>query len=357
LARQGVGANGSVLMADSAQTNGIAWSTAQTSNRNAVINGAMQIWQRGTSFSSIGFTAYTADRMFFFSGTNIDRTVSRQNTSDTTNLPNLFYCTRVQRTAAASDLNATNISQSFESSNSVQFSGKSVTFSFYARAGADFSAASSALTVTVRSGTGADQNIATGFTGSTNVFASSATLTTTWQRFTFTGTVAASATQLGWILGFTPVGTAGAADYFEVTGIQMESGSVATPFEFEDYGTTLAKCQRYYFRSGLAGGITVASYTAHGYGYTESAIAASIYMFPPVALRSPTTMTLQTSNVAIADSANSFFVPSSYALNGQSPFGGPVEVLTVIAGATANLPARLCNNNNTSGFIALSSEL
>jgi hypothetical protein len=171
-------------------------------------------------------------------------------------------------------LNATNISQSFESSNSVQFSGKSVTFSFYARAGANYSAASSALTVTVRSGTGADQNIANGFTGSTNVFASSATLTTTWQRFTFTGTVAASATQLGWILGFTPVGTAGAADYFEVTGIQLEAGSVATPFEFEDVGTTLRKCQRYFETQDWSGNTFRVAVV-----YADSQTANSYFMY------------------------------------------------------------------------------
>jgi len=33
-----------------------------------------------------------------------------------------------------------------------------------------------------------------------------------------------------------------------MTGLQMEIGEVATPFEHEDVGTTLAKCQRYYFR-------------------------------------------------------------------------------------------------------------
>jgi hypothetical protein len=35
---------------------------------------------------------------------------------------------------------------------------------------------------------------------------------------------------------------------FYLTGVQMEVGEVATPFEHEDIGTTLAKCQRYFFR-------------------------------------------------------------------------------------------------------------
>jgi microcystin-dependent protein len=35
---------------------------------------------------------------------------------------------------------------------------------------------------------------------------------------------------------------------FQVTGVQLEAGDVATPFEFEPYETTLRKCQRYYQR-------------------------------------------------------------------------------------------------------------
>ena len=34
----------------------------------------------------------------------------------------------------------------------------------------------------------------------------------------------------------------------DVVGLQMEIGSQATPFEHEDIGTTLSKCQRYYFK-------------------------------------------------------------------------------------------------------------
>jgi hypothetical protein len=36
------------------------------------------------------------------------------------------------------------------------------------------------------------------------------------------------------------------ANNFYITGVQLEVGSVATDFEHEDYGTTLAKCQRYF---------------------------------------------------------------------------------------------------------------
>jgi hypothetical protein len=37
-------------------------------------------------------------------------------------------------------------------------------------------------------------------------------------------------------------------NYWAVTGVQLETGTVATPYEWMDYGTELAKCQRYYWK-------------------------------------------------------------------------------------------------------------
>lgn len=46
--------------------------------------------------------------------------------------------------------------------------------------------------------------------------------------------------------GTSVVGTSGATFY--LTGVQLEKGSVATPFEHRHYGTELALCQRYYWK-------------------------------------------------------------------------------------------------------------
>jgi hypothetical protein len=56
----------------------------------------------------------------------------------------------------------------------------------------------------------------------------------------------AAANYVGATGGTSVVGTNGATWY--VTGVQLEAGSVATPFEQRPFGTELAMCQRYYWR-------------------------------------------------------------------------------------------------------------
>jgi hypothetical protein len=259
-ARLAVGNNGETLVADSSATTGLRYSPTPSAS-NPVLNSAFQIWQRGTSISMASAT-YTADRWYSQAATN--GTVSRQVTNDTTNLPNIQYCARVQRTASQTTVTDYAINQNFESVNSIPFAGKTVTLSFYARKGADFSATSSILKVALASGTGTDQNLtAGGFTGQATPINVNTTLTTTWQRFTYTGTVASTATQLAINYYFTSVGTAGAADYFEVTGVQIDIGSVALPFR--TYAATiqgeLSACQRYY-ETNLNPGVFFATFTS-----------------------------------------------------------------------------------------------
>jgi hypothetical protein len=70
--------------------------------------------------------------------------------------------------------------------------------------------------------------------------------TTSWARVTYTGTVASNALEVCPVIAFTPTGTAGADDSLYITGVQLEIGTSATPFERRFYNTELANCQRYY---------------------------------------------------------------------------------------------------------------
>jgi hypothetical protein len=217
---------------------------ASSFKRNALINGNMQTWQRGTSAAG-SYPTYLADRWMNYRSV-AGSTFSRQSVNDTTNLPNFQYCQRLQRDSGNTSTAAIYNSQSIETVNSIPLIGGSVTVSFYARAGANFSAASSNMNLEVVYGTGTDQNVIAGFTGQATSVATTKTLTTTWQRFTATGTVPSTATQLAVNLYFIPVGTAGAADYMEITGVQLEVGTKATPYEMQIYSDQLAQCQRYY---------------------------------------------------------------------------------------------------------------
>ena len=249
LARQGVGANGSVLMADSAQTNGIAWATQSLSNRNILINGGFSVWQRGTSGAGyVSSGGFVADRWQGIRGAAAAGMTMYQITGTSTEIPNNQFVMRLQRDSGNTSTQEIRLFYSAETLDSMSLVGQSVTISFYVRKGSNYSGGD--VTGTVYSGTGTDQNLGiTGFTGSTLVAQAtrtSATLTTGFTRVSATGTVATSAKQVGLIISYTPTGTAGANDFIDIWGVQLEAGSVATPFEFENYGTTLAKCQRYY---------------------------------------------------------------------------------------------------------------
>jgi hypothetical protein len=301
--RLAVSNDGEQIVADSSATTGLRW-TGVPSTFNPVLNSCFDIWQRGTSVAGAGGGAYTADRWFLYAGSQI--TVTRQATGDTTNLPNVQYCARVQRNAANTDVTNFSFSQSFETTNSIPFAGKTVTLSFYGRKGANYSSASSALGVLFTSGTGTDQNkITAGYTGNVDIVNTTVTLTSTWQRFTFTGTVASSATELCPFFSFTPVGTAGAADYYEVTGVQVDIGSVALPVR-RNAGTIqgeLAACQRYYFQDPVA---------MISIGYSTNTYLCFDRYYHPVQMRTTPTIT-QTGAVAFSSntSATAFTIDPS----------------------------------------------
>jgi hypothetical protein len=224
--------------------------TAITSNRNAFINGAMNVWQRGTSTGTLpaGGGSYVGPDRWWYYNNGFTTSMSQQLCGAT--LPQFRNCLRVQRTSGQTSTVTAVLMSPQETINSVRFAGKNAILSFYARASSGLSSAT-ALQVFVNTGTGTDQsNLGGGaYTGLATPIGLNPTLTTSWQRFSGTAAIASTTTEIGVQMNFTPTGTAGASDYFEITGIQLEEGSVATPFEHEDYSTTLAKCQRYYFRS------------------------------------------------------------------------------------------------------------
>ena len=237
----------------------IARITDHLDHTNVVINGGFDVWQRGTSFSSASYYQDYADRWMGDAHNNTGNTISRQ----TATASEPFYrFLRFQRDASDTGTGARRIGTVFESQDTAFMSGQEVTLSFYMRKGANWSPATDTVTSYIFTGTGTDESMSGGLGSSWTGYASqsqSNTITTSWTRFTHTVTLSATATQVG-INFVTPasVGTAGADDTWDISGIKLELGSVATPYISKSFGETLAKCKRY-FESSYPYGTAVGS--------------------------------------------------------------------------------------------------
>jgi microcystin-dependent protein len=210
---------------------------------NLIINGAFDFWQRGTSFTGVGTSyAYQADRFrtvrgAFAGGINVSRQPA--------GLDGFEYAMKIQRQAGNTGTQFIGMDYALETKDSMPLVGKTITLSFYAKAGANFSAPS--LGGAILTGTGNDQPVS-GFTNLTSRSVVNAALTTSWQRFTTTATIPTGVTQIGISFTSIPTGTAGAEDSVFITGVQLEAGAVATPFRRNapSIQAELAACQRYF---------------------------------------------------------------------------------------------------------------
>lgn len=324
----------------------------QNGTTNAIINGAFEVNQRNASSYNNGVgsssAAYGYDRWQFWRPTygTVSATISRQSSG----LDGFQYAVKMQRNASDTSTTDLALAQSLESKESIPFVGKLVTLSFYAKKGANFSG--SVLNASIISGTGTDQNLWSTFSGQTGIGTSAITLTTTLTRYTVTTTaaVANTVTQLGIQFNYTPTGTAGADDSFWVTGVQLEPGSVATPFKRNapSIQAELAACQRYYWQ---AGGIDAYQYV--GTGSANSSTVAYVLVNMPITMRVKPTA-LFTNLLALYDGVNLYAGTAAVIGAGN----GPVQVaITVASGLTQFRNYFLITNNSTSAYIGFSAEL
>ncbi|HHT9129523.1 MAG TPA: hypothetical protein ACFYEC_01495 [Candidatus Brocadiaceae bacterium] len=229
---------------------------ASISGVNRIVNGDLQVWQRGaggtTTFTGIagGTTQYTADRWQIEVGgaSNVYVNQFAGTTSGS-------YLAQVGRTAANADVSAIIFATSLMRDMCIGAAGNYITLSFKARKGANYSAAANALGVVVYSGTGATDvsGINGNYPGFLTPINTTVTLTNALTQFTITSAavVGATATQLSANFSLTPTGAAGADDAFYITDVQLEVSRTATPFERRDFNSQLLECQRYYVKSFL----------------------------------------------------------------------------------------------------------
>jgi hypothetical protein len=340
-ARLAVGANGETLVADSSATSGLRYQGNYAAGKNKIINGDFGIWQRGTSVSPASLYGYTADRWRTYSWGSSTSTVTRQTfTPGTAPVAGYEgqYFLRVNSTNTG-----TFVGQPIEDVRT--FAGQTVTVSFWAKAA---SAVSATATIAF------DQNFGSGGSSTVNTaIATSQSFTTSWVRYSYTGTLPS-------ISGKT-IGTNSFLDLtislgqinnaFDIWGVQLEAGSVATAFQTAT-GTIqgeLAACQRYYWRTTADDN---GDWIAGGMANSTTEIAALV-QFPQTMRRSATSMDVNGIGWVVPSVADYSFSGANF----TSTTTNTARLnLTGGTGLTANRPG-FVTLQNVGSFIGFSAEL
>jgi hypothetical protein len=220
--------------------------------RNALYNGDMRIAQRGVSFVNPS-SQYTLDRWFLEGYGAVGNGTVSQIQSGLANFSNAF-----QLATTSTSLGNWMISQSLETRDIVRFQGQAVTVSFWYRIPTSFTATwAPALYWTASN----DTKITNGINGSPNTAGfGNMPNTTVWTYTQFQAFVPSTAQALSII--FSNYNSAINGSTIQITGVQLEKGSVATPYEIRPYATELALCQRYMFQ--LSTGDTAPCYQRTG---------------------------------------------------------------------------------------------
>jgi len=350
-----VGTNGQVPMADSNQTTGIQWHDPMNSLfRQAIINGNMDVTQRGTSIAMTSANDYTLDRWYCETATaGTDKTVSQE---DGTGVNGSKYCARVKMVSDVDEL--LTFSQALESQDSIKFRGQKLTLSFYARGGAEFVADNATLVSKIVTGKGTDQKVLA-FTTSANGVSQNNTLTTGWQKFTCTTTaaIASDITQIGVSFAFTHAGSGTTTNYFEITQVQLCAGDVALPFMPKSEAQEKIDCKRYYERitAGTA-------YNRFGTGWNYSTTKLS-YVWNFQVEKRNTNYTLETTGTA-GDYAIAYGSDSLGACDAVPALNAAIKsnyqaliICSIASGLTAGQAAQLGANNNAATYLAINNEL
>jgi hypothetical protein len=278
-----------------------------TGRRNLIINGAMQVAQRGTSATvTTGSGPQTCDRMGILASSSGTFAIT-QSTTSPEGFSNSF---KIDCTSADASPNYFLIEHKIEGQNLQQLkkgtsNAESVTLSFYVR-----SSKTGTYQVNLRDNDNSRQ------IGSTYTISSA----NTWERkeVTFAGDTTgafdndnASSLEIEWWLAAGSTYNSGAvptaweaqsngdraaglnvaigastSDDFHITGIQLELGENASDFEHRSFGEELALCQRYFWRS------TGGNFNAVASGNNRSSTIARVFLPNPQIMRSAPTISI-----------------------------------------------------------------
>jgi hypothetical protein len=317
--------------------------------RNLIINGDMQVAQRGTSASSLTTTGYrTADRWQFQITTQGTWTMSVENDAPTGSgfrKSTKVLCTTADASPAAGDVVL--LSQTIEGQNLQQIkkgtaAAEQLTVSFWVKSNvtgtyifeiydADNTRAISKSYTISASGVWEYKTI-TIPADTTGAFDNDNDASVFIQWFLGAGSNLTSGTlnSSSWVSPTTANRVVGqvnlasaTSNYWQITGVQLEISATATPFEFEPFETTLRKCQRYYQKSynqsvfaGATGteaqAVIWSSVTTGGYG-------SAIPVFLKVPMRAAPTVTIYNPSTGASGSI--------YGLSAANSFSGIADYI------------------------------
>lgn len=269
-----VGVTGVSLM--STNTPQEAFNLIGAGRKNLIINGGMDVWQRGTTFSDPASASYTADR-WKNSTNNTDITRS---TDVPTGEPFTYSMLMAANPSGGTrhaalqgiELPATGAAGPFKV-------GTTWTFSCWLKGGANGS---------ISFGTDFRDDPNSG-TNAVTISSTTFNYTTVWQKFTYTFTVGVSPGGTNLCLAIIFFAATAPANSLYITGCQLEQGKVATPFENRSYAEELALCQRYF--QSFGGKIYTVVGTGNAYQTTQCYAIVNL----PVSMRSvPTLNTIGT---------------------------------------------------------------
>jgi hypothetical protein len=350
--------------------------TPLVAGKNFVINGDMAIAQRGTSVSNVSSTGfYCVDRFNNTMTTLGTYTVSQEADAPVGFAKSFKTLVTTANAAPTADSRSTIIYRiEGDQVQSLAFgsnSAKATTFSFWVKSNVTG-------TYTFEAVTGGGKDICASY---------SITQSGVWEKkiITFLGDVSdaiaannGSGLALVWWLAAGSSFTSGTlntsnwatvvsanravgqtnfaaatSNYFQLTGVQMEAGNVATPFTTAT-GTVqgeLAACQRYYYRIG---GSYV--YEILGVGNARSTTVGDVVLSMPVTMRTAPSSIDFSSIALLRDFGSSPIAITSVAFSGAGK-NTVISGCTVASGLTAGQNYYTVANNSTSAYVAVSAEL
>jgi hypothetical protein len=356
-ARVAVGNNGETLVADSSTATGLRYTGLFGANKNQILNGDFRINQRGFS-STTSDATYGFDRWFLGKSGDGTVTYSAQTftpgTAPVSGYEGVNFA-RVVTTGQTTTSSYALLAQRVEDVRTL--AGQTATVSFWAKA------ASGIPSITVE----LQQNYGTGGTATSDLYKSKIAITTSWVRYSVTialSSISGKTIGTGSNLGVALWVSAGSnfnsrldtlglqANTFDIWGVQVEAGSVATAFQTAT-GTIqgeLAACQRYYERINAT-----SIYAGFGSGFCNNTTTGQIFV------NYQTTKRTQPSGAVSA--AGDFLVTitgdnkTASGVSFDQFANNGVYMAFTVTGLTAGQGCVVRSNNKTTSYIELSSEL